>query len=124
MTTMPKTHAAMGQHMKQCIELCQQCYQVCSELLSSGLGRSTISSHEVTLRLLQDCAEICQVSANFMLRSSEFHTQTCGVCAAICLRCAEACEENSADSRLQHCADVCRQCAESCQLMMAMDESR
>jgi hypothetical protein len=79
-------------------------------------GRHAEPAH---IRLLQDCAEICQTSANFMLRGSELHTRTCGVCAKVCERCAAECARMSDDTQMKTCADMCRRCAESCQQMSA-----
>ena len=43
--------------------------------------------HRVLVRngviVLLDCAEICQTSANFMLRGSPLHTNTCAACAIV-----------------------------------------
>jgi hypothetical protein len=69
------------------------------------------------IRLLLDCAEICETSANFMLRTSDLHHLTCGVCAEVCTRCAEDCERFVDDIMMQACAQACRHCAESCQEM-------
>jgi hypothetical protein len=69
--------------------------------------------------LLLDCAEICQTSANFMLRGSEQHTQTCAACAAICEVCAEECARMDDDPPMRNCAEACRHCAESCRRMAA-----
>jgi hypothetical protein len=66
------------------------------------------------IRLLQDCAEICAVSADFMLRQSEFHPQTCQICADICEQCALSCEQMNDDDMMQACVDACRTCAKSC----------
>jgi hypothetical protein len=52
-----------------------------------------------------------------MLRGSPHHTYVCGVCAEVCLRCAESCETLSDDDLMRHCADECRRCAESCRAM-------
>jgi hypothetical protein len=120
MAAMPKTHTKMGEHMSQSIELSQECHNTCVEVLSYSLQSSTEYLPETTLRLLRDCAEICQTNANFLLRSSEFHAQICGVCAEICGKCATTLEQFTDDSRLQQCADICQRCAEACQVMMAM----
>ena len=69
------------------------------------------------IRLLSDCAEICQTSANFMLRGSELHSRTCGVCAEVCERCATECDRMGDDAQMKVCADMCRRCAESCRQM-------
>ena len=68
------------------------------------------------IRLLLDCAEICQTSANFMLRGSDLHARVCAVCAEVCERCAQDCETFEEDF-MQACAQECRRCAESCRRM-------
>jgi len=72
------------------------------------------------IRLFMDCAEICQTSANFMLRMSDFHAQTCGVCADICEQCAADCDRFVGDEIMQQCAETCRSCAESSRNMSGM----
>jgi hypothetical protein len=69
------------------------------------------------IRLLLDCAEICQTSANFMLRGSDLHSRICAVCAEICDRCAQDCERFEGDQQMQACAQACHRCAESCRQM-------
>jgi hypothetical protein len=78
--------------------------------LESG-GEHVAPDH---FRLMINCAEICQTSANFMLSGSAFSSLTCGVCAEICEACAESCEEIEG---MEECARVCRECAESCRRM-------
>jgi len=77
-------------------------------------GNHTEASH---IRLLLDCAEICETSANFMLRTSELHTRTCGTCAEVCERCAQNCDRFGDDAQMKACTDMCRRCAESCRRM-------
>lgn len=72
------------------------------------------------IRLLLDCAEICQTSANFMLCMSDFHGQVCGICADVCEHCAEDCERFADDKMMQKCAEICRSCAQSCREMADM----
>lgn len=105
--------------MQECIDNCTTCHRVCVETASYCLeqgGRHAEASH---VRLLLDCAEICQTSANFMLRGSELHAYTCGACAEICARCADACERMGDDEQMRRCAEVCRRCADSCRGMAA-----
>ena len=72
--------------------------------------------------VLLDCAELCQVSADFMLRGSPFHTVTCAACAELCRACEEACRAVGDDEQMAHCADVCAACAESCTRMADMTD--
>jgi hypothetical protein len=73
------------------------------------------ASEQVTL--LVDCAEICQTSANFMLRKSKLHTRTCDVCAEVCERCTGSCDSIGDDPRMRACAEECRRCASPCREM-------
>jgi hypothetical protein len=65
-------------------------------------------------RLMMNCAEMCQTSANFMLSGSALSAQVCRVCAELCDACAQSCEEIEG---MEECARVCRECAESCRRM-------
>jgi hypothetical protein len=79
------------------------------------------SYHKIAhVRRLLDCADICQASANFMLRGSELHMRTCAVCAEVCERCAESCERLADDPQMRACAEECRRCADSCRRMASM----
>jgi len=111
-----QTH--MTADMQQCIENCSNCHRVCVETTAHCLqmgGKHAEASH---IRLLLDCAQICQTSADFMLRGSDLHGRTCGVCAEVCDRCAQDCERlDPNDAQMQACAAECRRCAESCRQM-------
>lgn len=115
------THATQQRNpeMQDCINNCLDSHTVCLETVGHCLqkgGRHAAAEH---IRLLLDCAEICQTSANFMIRGSDLHTRTCAVCAEVCERCAESCEQFGDDERMRACAEACRRCAESCRRMAA-----
>ena len=62
--------------MEECIQNCLDCHHVCLEMamnhcLETG-GKHVEPAH---FRLMMNCAEICQTSANFMLSGSEHHKQ-------------------------------------------------
>ncbi|HEX9945692.1 MAG TPA: four-helix bundle copper-binding protein [Thermoanaerobaculia bacterium] len=104
----------LSDEMRRCIEHCEECHRICLETVTHCLekgGRHAEPSH---LRLLLDCAQICHTSADFMLRGSDLHVLTCGVCAEVCERCADSCERLGDDQVMRRCAEVCRHCAESC----------
>ena len=108
-----------GQHeteMHHCIEQCTECHNVCVETLAQCLQHGGKHAEPAHIRLLMDCAEICQTSANFMLRGSDLHTRTCAVCAEVCERCAQECARFD-EEFMKHCADACRRCAASCRQM-------
>ncbi|MBD1922482.1 four-helix bundle copper-binding protein [Funiculus sociatus GB2-A5] len=108
----------MSQEMQQCIQNCQDCHSICLQTaVTYCLPTGGMHAEPDHIRLMLDCAEICQTSANFMLRGSDLHTRTCGICAEICQRCAENCDRMSDDAQMKECADMCRRCAESCRQM-------
>ena len=110
----------MGQAMQDCITECLSCHSVCLQTVAHCLqmgGRHAEAAH---IGLLLDCAEICQTSANFMLRGSPLHARTCAVCAEVCERCAEDCDRFGDDARMKACAESCRRCAASCRQMAGM----
>ena len=119
----PTRYAAgqrMSQDMEKCIQECLGCHSVCLQTVAYCLpmgGRHAEPGH---IRLLLDCAEICQTSANFMLRGSDLHGRTCAVCAEVCERCAQDCEQFGDDEQMRACAEACRRCAESCSRMAQM----
>lgn len=109
------SHKTTDPKMVACIDACTQCHRTClheatMHCLEEG-GKHAEPSH---LRLMLNCAEICQTSANFMLSGSKFHHLTCGACAEICSACAQSCEQIEG---MESCAAACRNCAEHCRNM-------
>ena len=105
-----------GNHMDACIAACSECHQVCLATIAHCLkmgGKHALPAH---IRLLLDCAQICQTSADFMVRTSPHHGLTCGACAEICRACARSCRELDGPE-MQRCAEVCARCADSCEEM-------
>ena len=113
-TTM-SNHNAEHKGMQDCIDVCSQCHASCLHTamvhcLNTG-GKHVGADH---FRLMMNCAEICQTSANFMLSGSTFHAALCGICADICEACAKSCE---AIGEMEDCVRACRECAASCRKM-------
>lgn len=114
------TNTALKQvspHLQGCIEECLSCHAACLSALTYCMQKGLRHAEPEHLRRLADCAEICETSANFMLRGSDQHRRTCEVCAELCEQCAASCEKMSDDAAMKACADACRRCAESCRKM-------
>lgn len=110
----------MTSEMQRCVQDCLECHSVCVNTTAHCLqmgGRHAEANH---IRSLADCAQICITSADFMLRMSPLHPQTCGVCAQACEECARSCEQFTEDAQIRKCAEACRRCAESCRQMASM----
>ena len=115
-----KTHSMVDERMRECIQECHECHDICLQTVAHCLGMGGEHAAPDHIRLLLDCAEICQTSANFMSRMSDFHGQVCAVCAEVCERCAVDCERFGNDKMMQQCAEACRSCASSCREMASM----
>lgn len=115
-STESKTTGMSGA-MEACIQDCLDGYKICSQMLIHCLEKGGEHAESQHIKLLEDCAKICNLSADFMLRNSEYHSSTCGECAEICTACAESCEAFADDEKMKKGAVVCRKCASSCDEM-------
>lgn len=109
-------NAGGGQTMAHAIDNCLRCYKTCLQALSKHCIEAAGGVHNEASHtwLMMDCVAICQVAADFMIRGSKNHRQTCRVCADICRQCAESCD---AMGEMDSCVETCRACAESCSAM-------
>ncbi|MBH8555611.1 four-helix bundle copper-binding protein [Nostocaceae cyanobacterium CENA357] len=107
----------LNRDMQQCIQNCLDCHSICLNSVAYCLQKGGRHAEPAHIRLMLDCAEICNTCANFMLRGSDLHARTCGVCAEICQRCADNCDRMGDDAQMKACADMCRRCADSCRQM-------
>jgi hypothetical protein len=103
--------------MQECITNCENCHRICLQTVGHCLSRGGAHASPDHIRLLQDCAQICAASADFMIRESPHHAAVCGVCADICDACARDCEALGDDPAMRDCAEACRRCAASCREM-------
>ncbi|AMK78562.1 MULTISPECIES: four-helix bundle copper-binding protein [Methylomonas] len=108
---------SQSEHATQaCIAACSLCHQIClqtamNHCLETG-GKHVKAKH---LRLMLNCAEICQTSANFQLTGSHFLHHLHALCAEICEACAAECDEIG---DMKDCVVACQQCADSCRQML------
>lgn len=112
------THFTPDPVMQSCIDACDACHAICLKTaMTHSLLQGGPHAEAGHLRLMLNCAEICQTAANFMLSNSAVHAPVCGACAEVCNACAISCLRIG---DLEQCADACTRCAEACTLMEAM----
>lgn len=107
----------MNPSMQECIDNCMNCHRICLETFTQHclkMGGEHVEQHHALLML--DCIQICQTSADFMIRGSDLHMLTCGICADICQLCADDCAGFDSPE-MKRCADACAQCAQTCKAM-------
>jgi Domain of Unknown Function (DUF326) len=108
----------MELRVQECIELCLGCHRVCLET-AAYLATGGRSAEVGQIRLLFNCAELCQTSAGLLRGGAHLTSRTSAACAEICEWCARACDGFGADSQLRACADACRRCAAACREVAA-----
>ncbi|MBK3404078.1 four-helix bundle copper-binding protein [Methylorubrum populi] len=106
--------------IQECVDSCLKSHTMCLDTgrycMEQG-GRHVAAAH---LALLLDCAEMCQTTANSLLRRSPQHAVVCEACARLCEACARDCEGFAPDPQMQRCARTCQDCARSCRDMAKM----
>jgi len=111
----------MTDEIRRCIQDCLDCHRICTETVNHCLTMGGKHAEARHIRTMLDCAEICGTAAGFMLRGSDYHARTCGVCAELCAACADSCQEiGPHDQTMQQCAETCRRCAASCRSMAGL----
>lgn len=105
----------MDASMQDAIKACLDCHSLCLQMaMSYCLERGGRHVGQQHLRLMLNCAELCQTSANFMLSGSSLHGRVCAVCAEACEACANSCEQVG---EMRECVAECQRCAKSCRAM-------
>jgi hypothetical protein len=104
--------------MDSCIQACLDCHRVCLATVAHCLQQGGSHAEAAHIRIMLDCAQICLVSADFMIRGSTLHGRICAVCAETCRACEQSCSGHpDADDAMRRCAEACRRCAEECERM-------
>ena len=95
------------------IEILLQCALACDRCASQCLNEPDINKMVRSIKLTQDCADICIQGARLWRLKSEMASDYLLLCERICRLCAEECLKHEHD-HCQRCAEVCQHCAELC----------
>jgi hypothetical protein len=109
----------MSREIQQCIDACMECHTICEEILPYAMQRGGKHAEPNLMRMLLDCAELCNTAGLLMMRGSELHRRMCEVCAEACRRCAEMLASVMDDERMRWCMEACHRCAEMCMQVAA-----
>lgn len=113
-----QTATHLTRELQECIDECQHCHATCVATISHCLELGGKHAEREHISLLADCAQICQTSADFMLRGSRHHGRACAICPELCRVCADDCERiDPKDQMMRECAEACRRCASFCDRM-------
>lgn len=106
-----------GMTLQICVESCWRSHIMCLETERYCLEKGGMHVMLPHMTLLADCAEMCEKTANSLLRRSPQHAAVCIACAQLCDACAQECEAMKEDERMVLCARTCRDCANRCREM-------
>ncbi len=110
--------------LRRCIQDCLDCHRICAETTTHCVTLGGKHAQPDHLRVLADCAQICGIAADYMLRVSPFHPRACGLCAEVCVACADSCQQvDPHDRTMAQCVEICRRCADSCRRMAGLAAS-
>ena len=112
----------LSREMEEAIPDCLECHRICvrtfAHLLTLEADAELADPEQ--LNLLLDCADMCRMCADYLLRISEFHVRAADLCCDICRRCEQLCELPSGeDPIVLECVSICARCANSCKRVHA-----
>jgi hypothetical protein len=99
----------MTSSMNPYISTVQNCSLHCYKMLAMMAGKD----RKMQIKLLHDCACICNSQAIYTVMGSVFAKKHALFCAEVCDVCAKECQKYS-DQASQECAKICFDCAEAC----------
>ena len=106
--------SVLSSDLRAGIALCRRARLVLQAAAVRSFDAGGMELDPVHLRLLLDCAQMCEMTADFMSRNSPYHLYLCEVCAAICEACGESCALAGA---MEECAAICQECIVVCRAL-------
>ena len=99
-----------------CIDACTKCAQACFECYSACLNEEDVHSRTEHIKMLMECALMCQHSVMLMATNSPTAVDHCKQCGEMCQECADGCNGFDED-HCKKCAKICETCANECNNM-------
>lgn len=116
-TTTNPTDEHIVHSMREAIKACWDCRHACQQaLIQHCLNQGGNYAEKQHVKIMLDCIQICQITADFMTRGSYMHHSLCNACADVCVACAKSCEDLG-DTEMVHCAEICWRTADSAREM-------
>jgi hypothetical protein len=96
------------QVLATCAEACYECFNACLDE-----EKAEAPSIKRCIKLLVECAKICETTAFIMSMDGKFVKRQSELCAEVCDVCSQTCALFQ-DEPCQKCALECRKCSELC----------
>lgn len=105
------------------LRMLQDCASMCHRTCGMLLNRPDAHLRRAQIKLLSDCATICEVCAKFVSGNSVLMKTICEYCAYVCEICGNECLKHT-DQDSQKCGQMCLNCARECRsLAMQLSHS-
>jgi hypothetical protein len=108
----------------RCIDECLDCAASCTSCADDSLSEDDSREMTRVIRLALDCSEVCDATRRIVIRQTtpDFRVTRAMVetCVAACVACAEECDLHAAHhEHCRICAAVCRRCQQACEDLLA-----
>src|SRR2546423_1412808 len=97
---------------KKLIEELYLCVAQCSDCYEAGSREKYKNNTESFLKLVQECADICRLTAQLLEKKAANTNLFLKLCAEICEKCALECIKYKHLEHCEKCAEVCFRSAE------------
>jgi Domain of Unknown Function (DUF326) len=99
------------------------CAQACVTDIDADLSQPDLAEMVQCIRLCQNCADICVVTAQVLSRPANWDSRVVGplveACLSICRSCGDECERHAPrHAHCRVCAEVCRACEKACRELL------
>ena len=121
---MLRSHPQQGKvdqsSLSQAVQSLNECASTCTICADACLSERMVAELVRCIRLNQDCADICAVTARLLLRSGaepqgSMLRHIVEACAAACQACGQECASHAQmHEHCRICAEACRRCEEVC----------
>lgn len=123
--THPKPSKLDAGKLAQAAQALDECAGTCTVCADACLSEQMVAELVRCIRLNQDCADVCAMTACVLLRSGAEPQGTVlrrllETCAEICRACGEECARHAQmHEHCRICAQSCRDCEETCRQMLS-----
>jgi hypothetical protein len=123
LSTTPNRGIAKRSALESCIEACAECELACTACADACLGEREVEPLRLCIRLNQDCADACDMTARILSRQLQVDTvflrALLEACARICASCGAECQRHAGHhEHCRVCAEACRKCEQECRAMI------
>ncbi len=123
--THPNPQPAALDKIAACITALQDCAQACTSCADADLSERDLKSMVRCVRLNNDCADLCGVTARLLSRPSmaapEVWAAQLQACITAMRVCADECERHAKHhEHCRVCAETCRECEQACSAVLGM----